>query len=211
MKLVVVGPPFPFAKETKIINELFELGMDYHHVRSPFIELDVQRKFIRQISKAHRNKVIIHQHYDTAEEFDIRGVHFPEKVRRQLEAGNEDLEKWLQVKKDNPNFHLSTSYHDLDVMMHCALPFNYVMMGPIYESISKDNYTPSFSMGALQRAIGKTKVPVVGVGGMRANNIKRVAEMGASGVATLGYIWKSENPIEAFKELKKACDQISTS
>ncbi len=211
MKLVVVGPPFPFEKETNIINELFELGMEYHHIRSPFIEEDVQRKFIKRIKKKHRSKLVIHQHHDMAEDFEIKGVHLKETHRKLMHEGEEKYVKWLDHKKANPDFHLSASFHDLADLVESQCPYNYAFIGPVFSSISKTNYSASWSMAALERAIGNSTVPIVTIGGIRPEHIDQVKEWGASGVATLGYIWNSKDPVKAFLDLKEKCDQISTS
>ena len=211
MKLVVVGPPFPFEKETNIINELFELGMDYHHIRSPFIDEDVQRKFIKRIKNKHRNKLVIHQHHDMTDEFEIKGVHLKETHRKELNQNNEQYLKWLAYKKANPAFHLSASFHDLEDLVNCQHPSDYAFIGPVFSSISKTNYSASWSMAALERAIGNSQVPIVTIGGIRPEHITQVKEWGATGVATLGYIWNSEDPVKSFKELKAKCDEITTS
>jgi len=211
MKLVEVGPPFPFEKETNIINELFELGMDYHHIRSPFIEEDVQRKFIKRIKKKHRNKLVIHQHHSMCEIFEIKGVHLKETHRKLLNEGDASFTKWLDHKKANPEFHLSASFHDLGDMMETKLPYDYAFIGPVFSSISKTNYSASWSMVALERAIGNATVPIVTIGGIRPEHIDQVKGWGADGVATLGYIWNSEDPVKSFLELKEKCDQASTS
>jgi len=211
MKLVVVGPPFPFEKETNIINELFELGMDYHHIRSPFIEEDVQRKFIKRIKAKHRGKLVIHQHHDMAEEIEIRGVHLKETHRKLLNENDAQYTKWLERKKEQTSFHFSASFHDLTDLVECTHPFDYAFIGPVFSSISKTNYSASWSMAALERAIGDSIVPTVTIGGIRPENIAQVKEWGASGVATLGHIWNSEDPVKSFIELKKQCDLLSMS
>lgn len=209
MKLIVIGPPFPFEGETKLINEMFALGMDYHHLRSPFIDVPTQLKFMKKISAEFRNRVIIHQHYETLDESKAGGIHLKEVNRKSFEEGSANMKVWRERREADADFHISTSFHELDDLASSTYPYTYGFISPIFESISKDNYASTFSLAALKRGISLAKCPVIGLGGMRPNNLETVKSLGVVGFASLGYIWKSENQIESFKKIKAACAAIS--
>jgi thiamine monophosphate synthase len=55
----------------------------------------------------------------------------------------------------------------------------------------------------LKEIVHKINLPVLAIGGIDKNNIHDVISTGVYGVAVISGVVKSDNPIEAVKEIKK--------
>jgi len=211
MKLIVISAPFPVPDEVNIVNRLFETGLQYYHIRSPFVDSDTQRNFIQQVCEEYRCRIVIHQHYEMAETQPIGGIHFKENNVKLLMQGDPAYLYWVNHKLAHPDFHLSASFHDLDVILRAKEPYDYVFISPVFESISKEGYTASFNLSSLQRTAYLTKQKIIVMGGVEPDKMPIVHQLGVDGVAVLGYIWKSPDPVAAFLALNELCQKPNPS
>jgi thiamine-phosphate pyrophosphorylase len=85
---------------------------------------------------------------------------------------------------------------------------DYVGFGPIYATGSKRDTGPVVSPEVLRDLISKFRLPVIAIGGIDRGNIEPVLRAGVHGVAVLGAICLAEDPEEATRELREACDKI---
>lgn len=95
--------------------------------------------------------------------------------------------------------------------------FNYVFLSPIFDSISKSNYTSAFDMEVLKQASahGIIDKRVMALGGITTENMAVAKELGFGGVVVLGDLWNRFNIhstldykelINHFRKLRKAAD-----
>jgi thiamine-phosphate pyrophosphorylase len=84
---------------------------------------------------------------------------------------------------------------------------DYVFLGPIFRSISKQGYSPKislneiFSLFSSGRLNSLAKIPkVYALGGIRKKKMLRLSEVGFSGVALLGSVWGSRDPLKSIKD-----------
>src|SRR5690606_18938647 len=107
----------------------------------------------------------------------------------------------LEAMKHN-GFTISTSLHnpeELGQLSHC---FDYALLGPVFDSISKEGYC---SRLPVNFRLNKYSFPgkVIALGGIRGKNLNSALEMGFDGAAVLGNIWQSpENAIAQFEDLR---------
>ena len=85
--------------------------------------------------------------------------------------------------------------------------FEYVFLGPVFRSISKKGYGPKISLNQIFSVLKNDalnhlskKPKVYALGGIRKKKMIRLAEVGFSGVALLGAVWGSSDPLRALKE-----------
>ena len=62
---------------------------------------------------------------------------------------------------------------------------DYLGVGPIWETPSKDDAAPPLGLGELARICAAVSVPVIAIGGIDASNAGACIEAGASGVAVI--------------------------
>ena len=80
---------------------------------------------------------------------------------------------------------------------------DYVIVGTVFPSASH----PGGAVGGLElvrEVAGSVSVPVIGIGGITAENAGQVVEAGASGVAAIGAIIEAQEPFEAARTLADA-------
>ncbi|SDE06839.1 thiamine-phosphate diphosphorylase [Dyadobacter soli] len=193
--LIVITRPEMLSGEAGIINQLFAHGLARLHVRKPGVPEAEVRALLEQIEPQHRDRIALHQHHQLAAALGITGLHFTENDRlAQREAHLKEL-------KDN-GFTISTSLHDpadLETLSHC---FDYAFLGPVYDSISKEGYRSKLP---ADFRLEKYSFPgkVIALGGIHAENLKQIQEIGFNGAALLGSIWQNpDNAIAQFELLK---------
>jgi len=87
-----------------------------------------------------------------------------------------------------------------------------VLLGPIFDSISKHGYKSKFSKEELKVGISEwrrfmgegSKVKLYALGGINAENICELKELGFDGAAILGGVWNCADHIAAFKSILSA-------
>jgi thiamine-phosphate pyrophosphorylase len=191
--LIVISSPEPVVREAQYINQLFEAGLQRLHLRKPGIPIGDIRKLLRAIQPVYYERIALHQHHTLAVEFGIQRLHFMETMR---ERTNEEM--WQEFVA--AGYRLSTSIHSVTAYGALSPLFQYVFLGPVFGSISKAGYKAGDSMRQLP-AIANRSIPLVAIGGVSSSNYRLAMEQGFNGVAVLGAIWQSDQPVQAFKNL----------
>jgi thiamine-phosphate pyrophosphorylase len=195
MKLIVISSPRNIPREAEIINQLFEAGLEILHLRKPECCKEQVHQLLRTIDPAHHAKVALHQFHNSREDFQLKRLHFTEQARNSLKP-----EVIRQLK--NEGYILSTSTHAIENLQHLQ-DFHYAFFSPVFNSISKSGYNGTATSNL---SLSKIAAPIVALGGINAQNISSVGNMGFSGSAVLGAIWQyPEKAIENFIQLKELC------
>lgn len=202
MKLILLTPPDFFVEEDKILTALFEEGLDLLHLRKPDTEPVYSERLLTLLPETYHSQIVVHDHFYLKEEFDLRGIH--------LNGRNPE-------RPANYKGHISKSFHDLDELKTEKKKFNYSFLSPIFDSISKSNYTSAFDMEVLKQAAsnGIIDKKVMALGGITTDNMEIVKELGFGGVVILGDLWNRFNIhstldykelISHFRKLRKTAD-----
>lgn len=190
--LIVISDTKLFAEEASIVNSLFDAGLTAFHLRKYHNSKSEIAEFINEIKPEYRNRIVLHQFHEMANEFGITRLHFSERDR--LRHPELDLQ---QLKAQG--MALSTSVHSMNEFNDLYSCFDYAFLSPVFDSISKTDYkAQTFDLSAKKN----TTVKLIALGGVKEDNCLQAFEMGFDGVALLGSIWRSDNKIESFKRLK---------
>lgn len=191
MKLIVISSPHAVANEVQHINALFDAGLEILHLRKPQDSISHVASLLSGIKPDNLPKIALHQHHQLASDFNIKRLHYPVKARLISRlAEREDLKR--------RGFSLSTSVHGIDELKKLQ-QFDYVFLGPVFESISKPGYRTTQDFKSL---INLKNIPfeVVALGGIMPKHLNDLADMGFNGAAALGGIWQQNTPpINCFK------------
>lgn len=193
--MIVITNPSAIANEISSIDSLFKEGLSLLHIRKPHFSAIEMVQFIHQIKPEYRDRLVIHQHHDLAEDFGINRIHFSEK----------DRENSFSIRSDQKIF--STSIHAIEDFNSLENDFDYAFLSPVFTSISKENYHPKTNLFEALQSRTNHNTKVIALGGIDSKNIQKALENGFDDVALLGSIWNSENPIKQFK----LCQQIALS
>jgi thiamine-phosphate pyrophosphorylase len=77
---------------------------------------------------------------------------------------------------------------------------DYVTLSPIHETASKPGYGPALGPSAIEQA-ARTGIAIVALGGIDAHNAAAARTAGASGVAVMGGVMRSEHPRRSIEAL----------
>lgn len=193
--MIVITNPSAIANEISSIDSLFKEGLSLLHIRKPNFSAIEMAQFIHQIKPEYRDRLVIHQHHDLAEDFGINRIHFSEKNR----------ENSFSIRSDQKIF--STSTHSIEDFNSLENDFDYAFLSPVFTSISKENYHPKTNLFEALQSRTNHNTKVIALGGIDSKNIQKALENGFDDVALLGSIWNNENPIKQFK----LCQQIALS
>lgn len=193
--MIVITNPSAIANEISSIDSLFKEGLSLLHIRKPNFSAIEMVQFIHQIKPEYRDRLVVHQHHDLAEDFGINRIHFSEKNR----------ENSFSIRSDQKIF--STSTHSIEDFNSLENDFDYAFLSPVFTSISKEDYHPKTNLFEALQSRTNHNTKVIALGGIDSKNIKETLENGFDDVALLGSIWNNENPIKQFK----LCQQIALS
>ena len=136
----------------------------------------------------------MHDHHKVLNEFNLKGIHFKEQHRIDHIDNPGKYFKGLNMFGKM----ISSSFHDLQALEDCYFEFDYHFLSPVFDSISKEGYK---GRGFDVTDSNKT---IIALGGIRPENVAQVKQLGYKGIAVLGSIWKAENPLQSFKNIKAA-------
>lgn len=84
------------------------------------------------------------------------------------------------------------STHTEEQFLHSlTMPVDYVAFGPIFDTKTKSDPDKTTGIEALTALCGKTKMPVVAIGGIDSGNISDVLRSGAASAAIISAILKN--------------------
>lgn len=192
--IILISPENDVKDELTILYQLFEKGLQYYHLRKPSKSEEEYISYLEAIDKQFYNRIVTHQYHHLAKEYNLKGVHLQEQFRLDLE---DDLNSYIERFKDN-NQTVSSSFHHPNDVENCKADFDYHLLSPVFNSISKQGYE---GRGFSVKEIDKT---IVGMGGVTANNLNEIKAKGYQGAGVLGGVWNADNPVKAFEEILNA-------
>ena len=81
---------------------------------------------------------------------------------------------------------------------------DFVVLGPIYATLSKAPYGPPLAPGILREARRICPLPILAIGGIKAARVPEVVGAGADGVAAISAVLAAPDPGAATRELLDA-------
>lgn len=189
MKWITITSPDFISGEAIFIDKLFLQGLDLLHIRKPDVSLEAYKRLLLQIPKQWYSRIVLHEHFDLAEEFGLHGIH---------------LNRRCSQVPNSFRGSISCSCHTLEEVKKQKDSKDYVFLSPIFDSISKVGYHAAFSPTLLKQAAIENVIDekVIALGGITANNILLVKEWHFGGVAFLGDIWKRMSDPQVDEYLK---------
>jgi thiamine-phosphate pyrophosphorylase len=206
LRLIVITDANAVPSEIEVIKDLFKAGLGTLHVRKPFYSRNKMKHFIKSIPVKYHDRLVLHSHYGLVLKYKLKGVHFTEKARRPFFIG------WLRrrfYRNSKRGISISASYHSLAAVARLSDVYDYVFLSPVFESISKKDKRKPLRHARIQDCLRATKAKVVALGGVDETRILACRDIGFYGVALLGSIWQSPDPVKSFKEARELCKATS--
>lgn len=204
MKVVVISNPEEVVDEVKIVTGLFKAGLERFHLRKPRFSTNKLRKLLDKIPEEYLDRIVIHSHHELSVPYKLAGIHVTEHHRKKNFWQTWLLMKYLKFRR--PQLEVTAGFHTLGALRTERFDYAYVFLSPVFDSISKIGYRSTFHEDSLQKVIRKSDYKVFALGGVDEDRIEKAATMGFYGVALLGSIWKSDDPVEKFKRVQQLCN-----
>ncbi|MBL7558898.1 thiamine phosphate synthase [Olleya sp. YSTF-M6] len=195
--IVLIAPEEDVLNEIGLLNKLFHNGLECFHLRKPLKSYQQHVEYLNQIDIKYHNKIVVHDHHKLINEYNLKGIHFQEQKRIDHIDNPGQYFKPLNMFGKT----ISSSFHDPEVLADCEFEFDYHLLSPIFNSISKQGYQgQGFDVNHIDKYI-------IGMGGINSKNISKTLQLGYKGIGILGAIWNTKDPVNSFITLKQSYNQ----
>ena len=179
MKLAIMTKSTFFVEEDKILATLFEEGLDNLHLYKPDTSPIYSERLLSLLPEETYNKITVHSHFYLKEEYRLAGIH--------LDSTSEPIPVGYKGK-------ISRTCSDLTELKEIKKQSAYVFLGNIFQSQS-DPAAPTLNINELEYAAerGLIDKKVFAIGGINADNIQLVRELGFGGVVICDDLWSKFN------------------
>jgi thiamine-phosphate pyrophosphorylase len=158
-------------------------------------ELVTLAREAQAVTASRRAQLLINDRIDVALALEGVGVHLrgnslPVSVARQL----------LGVQRL-----LGVSVHAVEEVLSAqSQGADYIVLGPIYETPSKQMFGPPLGIHTLEKACRLVHIPIIGIGGVTAARAREMRRAGAFGVAVITAVLGAADVESATRELLDA-------
>jgi len=145
---------------------------------------------LRELTLRYQARLLINDRIDVAIATEADGVHlgqssFPVAEARQLLGPD----KLIGVSTHTPQEIAASEGAD------------FIIFGPVYYTPSKVAYGEPQGLDRLREAVQQSVAPVFAIGGVNAERVAEVFEIGAFGIALISAISAASDPAQAAREL----------
>ena len=168
--------PTFFVEEDKILEALFEEGLDDLHIYKPGSSPIYVERLLSLLPDSTHRRITVHDHYYLKEEFGLAGIH---------------LDDGLSMRPNGYHGNFSRSCRDIQLLKEAKKKARYVFLHNIYDSLSDENEKSSFTESELRIASrsGLIDKHVYALGGMSIDNVRNMRDLGFGGVVICGDLW----------------------
>jgi thiamine-phosphate pyrophosphorylase len=136
-------------------------------------------------------RVVVNDRVDVALISGAAGVHL----------GQTDLPPAAARQSLSPERIVGFSTHNMEQALEAdKLPVDYIAVGPIFATLSKENPDPVVGVEELARIVQSVQKPVVAIGGIRMENARDVMRTGAQAVAVIHSVLSASNIAERVRQ-----------
>jgi|SRR5579872_147432 len=113
-----------------------------------------------------------------------------------LHLGQDDLLPSIARRVVGPDAMVGFSTHnEAQLRAACAEPADYLALGPIFGTVTKENPDPTVGLDELRRLRPLSNRPLVAIGGITRANALQVLEAGADSVAVVGDLFPEDGKV----------------
>ena len=147
---------------------------------------------MRRVTQGTETLFIVNDDPALAAEAEADGVH----------VGQDDMPP-IEVRAKFPQLKVvGLSTHNLDqVYASWDQPIDYIGVGPVYATPTKDIPDPTLGPEMAGRMIAAARVPAVAIGGINAETLSPVLAAGARNFAVVRAVCQSPDPYSAIRKL----------
>jgi len=153
---------------------------------------------LKTLLEAYKIPLVINDHVKLAKEIDADGVHI----------GQGDMHPDIARGILGPHKIIGFSIETMEQLYiaNKLKSINYVSASAVFPSKTKTNYKRFWGIDGLREMVTHSKHPVTAIGGIKLHNLLEIMETGTNGVAVIGAINNSPDPLEAAHNLRYIID-----
>lgn len=192
--------PTFFVEENKIIEALFDEGLDDLHIFKPGSSPVYVERLLSLLPEDMRRRITVHDHFYLKEEFNLGAIHLKD------------------AKVERPNGYrgkFSRSCSSLDDLKEAKRKSRYVFLHNVFDSLSDENLHASFTSAELASASRRGLIDkhVYALGGVTLDKAPMLRDLGFGGIVICGDLWNRfdihnetdyKHIIQYFEQLKSA-------
>lgn len=173
---VLITHPGLLHREAETLALLCREGHSWIHIRKPDASPTQIETLLRELQEqdVDFSRLTLHYHETLARQYHVGGVHLPGEAL--LSGAGAGLRR-------------SCSTHSWAEVERYATVTDYLFLSPLFDSISKPGYTSNISLREAHLRLADASGTIVALGGVDAENITRVRQVGFAGAAVLGALW----------------------
>ena len=176
MKLAIMTRPTFFVEENKIIEALFDEGLDDLHIFKPGSSPVYVERLLSLLPEDMRRRITVHDHYYLKEEFNLGAIHLKD-ARMERPAGYHGK--------------FSRSCSSLEDLKDAKRKSRYVFLHNVFDSLSDENQKATFTSAELASASRRGLIDkhVYALGGVSLDKVPMLRDLGFGGIVICGDLW----------------------
>lgn len=186
----------PGGEVLPVIRTAARVGIDFIQIREKDLDTRALAALVAGAVEACAGsaaRLLVNDRLDVAWVSGAAGVHLPADSFPPSLLRARFGEKWL----------IGVSCHSReDVERAEREGADFVVFGPVFETVSKLGYGPPLGLDRLREACRAARIPVLAVGGIRLENAAACLEVGAGGIAAITLFQKAESMDELIGKLR---------
>jgi thiamine-phosphate pyrophosphorylase len=185
MDLLAISPPDDvYPQEARLIVQLLDAGLQRYHIRKPAGNPTATERLIQAVPDAYHSRLSLHQHYELGDRYAVCFHH-----TSYTDLGGRSAR--------------SCSVHRLSSLETALDGYDYAFLSPIFPSISKAGYGPSWTESSLRAAL-KPDYPtrLYALGGVQPGKLALAQSLGFEGVVLHGALWQAADPLQVFQSFR---------
>src|SRR5690606_19633234 len=128
------APENDIPNEIDILNQLFQEGLEYFHLRKPHKDYQEHVDYLNKIDPSYHSRIVVHDYHKLINEFNLKGIHFQEQERIDHIDNPGRYFKGLNLFGKT----ISSSFHEPKDIEDCYFEFDYHLLSPVFSSLSKE-------------------------------------------------------------------------
>ena len=154
---------------------------------------------VQALTPEHKPQLLINDRIDVALALEGVGVHLR----------SNSLPLPVTRKMLGPQRLLGMSVHSVEEgLLAETQGADYIVLGPIYETPSKQTFGPPLGIHTLEKACTLVRIPIIGIGGVTAARAREMRGAGAFGAAVITAIFGADDVESATRELLDAVTSV---
>lgn len=205
MKIIAFCTGVLTENEISIAKAMLQEGLYAFHIHKPAVPTEALRWYLGKFDNDSRSRLVLHQSYHLCLEQKVGGIHLTRKWRRR----NPWLTTGAILLMRLTGRRVTRSVHRARLIRRVGRLYSYVFFSPLFDPISKSGKAATWEEEELKNALKRAKVPVIALGGITTENVHIPVELGFSGVAVRGALWRAADPLSYFLKLKERIAKIA--